>query len=65
MEKSDEKRVEELREAMLQNAVNGVASTSVDGVSVTRQSNADLKIALDEAKKTTVKQFPFCMMKWR
>jgi len=58
-------RVEKIREEMAAAAQAGVASTSVDGVSVTQMSAADRKIALDEAKKATVDRVPLFFMRWK
>jgi len=57
--------VQTARETLLRNTVSGVASTSVDGMTVTRQSVADAKTALDELKLAEIKRFPFFVFKWK
>lgn len=63
--KSNEEKVEKIREGLISSASKGVAATSVDGLSVSFQNNADRKVALDEAKKAAVKNFPMTFCKWR
>ena len=60
-----QERVAQLEKALSDGAAAGVQATSVDGVSVTKMSSADRKIALDEAKKAAVTKFPLFMTKWK
>ena len=60
-----EEQIEQLRIEMVNTAAAGVQSMSVDGMSVQKMSSSDKKLALDEAKKATVKQFPISFFKWR
>ncbi len=64
-EKTPEQRVQELQSAMASDAAGGVNSMSVDGVQVSKQSNADRKIAIDEAKKAAVEKLPIRFLGWR
>lgn len=57
--------VAELQNRLATAARDGVQSQSVDGVSVTRQSNADVKIAVDEAKKAAVDRIPMTICRWK
>ena len=58
-------QIEQLRNEMVNTAAAGVQSMSVDGMSVQKMSSSDKKLALDEAKKATVNQFPISFFKWR
>ena len=60
-----EQQIEQLRNEMVTSAEQGVQSVAVDGMSVNKMSASDKKLALDEAKKAAVKQFPIAFFKWR
>lgn len=60
-----EEQIEQLRNEMVNSAAAGVQSVSVDGMNVQKMSASDKKLALDEAKNATVKQFPIAFFKWR
>ena len=60
-----EQQIEQLRNKMVIAAEQGVQSVSVDGMNVQKMSASDKKLALDEAKNATVKQFPIAFFKWR
>lgn len=60
-----EEQIEQLRNEMVNSAAVGVQSVSVDGMNVQKMSASDKKLALDEAKNATVKQFPIAFFKWR
>lgn len=60
-----EEQIEQLRNEMVNSAAVGVQSVSVDGMNVQKMSASDKKLALDEAKNATVKQFPISFFKWR
>ena len=60
-----EQQVEQLRNEMVNSAAAGISSVSVDGMNVQKMSSSDKKLALDEAKKATVNQFPIFFFKWR
>lgn len=60
-----EEQIEQLRNEMVNSAAAGVQSVSVDGMNVQKMSASDKKLALDEAKNATVKQFPIAFLKWR
>lgn len=60
-----EEQIEQLRNEMVTAAEQGVQSVSVDGMNVQKMSASDKKLALDEAKNATVKQFPIAFFKWR
>lgn len=57
--------VEQALDSMAQAAASGVASTSVDGMSVTRMSASDRKIILDELKKSEIKKIPITFCNWK
>lgn len=60
-----EQRIEQLRNDMVNSASKGVSSITVDGMNVQRMSASERKVALDEAKQSSVKQFPIAFFRWK
>lgn len=58
-------QVKQLQDKLINAASDGVQTVSVDGMTINRQTAADRKIALDEAKKNAVKRLPVFFFKWK
>lgn len=60
-----DEQVKQLQSQLINSASDGVQTVSVDGMTINRQTAADRKIALDEAKKNAVKRLPVFFFKWK
>lgn len=58
-------QVKQLQDKLINAASDGVQTVSVDGMTINRQTAADRKIALDEAKKNAIKRLPVFFFKWK
>lgn len=64
-EETPEERVQRLQAEMINAAADGIQTVSVDGMTINNMTANDRKLAIDEAKKASLKKLPILFFKWR
>ena len=64
-DETPEEKVKRLQAEMINAAADGVQTVSVDGMTVHNMTANDRKLAIDEAKKASLKKIPIAFFKWR